>query len=69
MLQSLQSEWRVVFWITFIVHMVKIVNFALFGSGEIQKWNTPEEPPEKKERELHELYDRKQNDAKVQIGQ
>lgn len=57
------------FWITFIVHMVKIVNFAIFGSGEIQSWNTPEEEPEKKERELAELYDRKQNDAKVQIGQ
>jgi len=40
---SLQSEWRVIFWITFAMHMVKIVLFTVWGSAKIQEWNEPDE--------------------------
>lgn len=41
-LQSLQSEWRLVFWITFFTHIAKIAVFTTWGSGEVQPWNDPE---------------------------
>lgn len=38
--QSLLIEWRIVFWITFILQIVKLVVFSIFGSGEIQSWDS-----------------------------
>lgn len=42
MFQSLVSEWRTVFWLTFAIYMMAIVVFTLWGSGDVQKWNWPE---------------------------
>lgn len=39
--QSLQSEWRVVFWTTFCFHILKVTSFLTFGSAEVQPWNAP----------------------------
>lgn len=38
--QSLLNEWRVVFWITFVSQIMKLVVFSIFGSGEIQSWDS-----------------------------
>lgn len=40
MLQSLLTEWRMVFWITFCVHIAEAVIFAIWGSGRVQPWNS-----------------------------
>lgn len=34
------TEWRVVFWITFLVHMAKIGIFTMWASAEVQPWNS-----------------------------
>lgn len=39
--QATMIEWRTVFWISFGLHMAKIANFMLFGSAEVQPWDTP----------------------------
>lgn len=44
--QSLQSEWRLVFWITFGAHIAKVTVFTIWGSAKVQPWNTPERPHE-----------------------
>ncbi|XP_031630362.1 putative inorganic phosphate cotransporter [Contarinia nasturtii] len=37
---SLLSEWRFVFWITFWLQIVKLFVFSIFGSGEKQSWDS-----------------------------
>lgn len=39
--QSTLEQWRFVFWITFVISMVRITIFVLFGSAEVQPWNNP----------------------------
>lgn len=43
-LQSLLTEWRVVFWITFILQMAKMFIFSIWGSGDVQPWNAAGDP-------------------------
>ncbi|XP_048585415.1 sialin isoform X2 [Nematostella vectensis] len=43
------KEWRVVFWITFIVYIVGIVLFGLLVSGDKQKWAMDDPSGEKDE--------------------
>lgn len=52
--QSLQSEWRIVFWLSVSFEILKIINFALFGSGEVQPWNSskPKDDAEAKTEEI-----------------
>ncbi|KAJ8680612.1 hypothetical protein QAD02_016399 [Eretmocerus hayati] len=35
------SEWRLIFWITGIIYFVADLNFPVFASGDVQKWNDP----------------------------
>lgn len=37
--QSLQSEWRAVFWITFVTAIAQLVVFGIWGSAKVQPWN------------------------------
>lgn len=37
--QALLSEWRLVFWITFALHLLESVVFITFGSAVTQSWN------------------------------
>lgn len=37
------TEWRLIFWITFILQLTKAFGFALWGSGDVQPWNNPDE--------------------------
>lgn len=39
--QSLQSEWRIVFWLTFCIQIAKIAIYNVWGTAEIQPWNDP----------------------------
>lgn len=32
-------EWRVIFWITFVILVISIVVYSIWGSGEKQWWN------------------------------
>ncbi|XP_014223320.1 putative inorganic phosphate cotransporter [Trichogramma pretiosum] len=32
-------EWRLIFWIGTIIYLVATLNFIIFGSGDVQKWN------------------------------
>lgn len=43
-LQSLLTEWRVVFWITFVLQMAKLFIFSIWGSGDVQPWNDAADP-------------------------
>ncbi|XP_068914548.1 sialin-like [Tenebrio molitor] len=38
--QTLQ-EWRIIFWLTFVIFTVTMSAFLIFGSGEVQSWNAP----------------------------
>ncbi|XP_058797586.1 sialin-like [Phymastichus coffea] len=35
-------EWRLVFWIVFIVAAISNLNYLIFGSAKVQEWNDPE---------------------------
>ncbi|KAJ8668265.1 hypothetical protein QAD02_009928 [Eretmocerus hayati] len=35
------SEWREVFWMTFIILFLTNIIYIIFGSGDLQKWNDP----------------------------
>ncbi|XP_031626509.1 putative inorganic phosphate cotransporter [Contarinia nasturtii] len=39
--QSSLEQWRFVFWLTFVVTMLRTIIFLIFGSAEIQKFNNP----------------------------
>lgn len=41
--QSQQSEWRIVFWINFSMHICKVLLFTAWGSADVQPWNEPTE--------------------------
>ncbi|XP_031618756.1 putative inorganic phosphate cotransporter isoform X2 [Contarinia nasturtii] len=38
---SYLTEWRIVFWITFVLFVVTTILYDIFASGEIQPWNEP----------------------------
>lgn len=40
-MQSYLTEWRIVFWITFVLFVVTTILYDIFASGEIQPWNEP----------------------------
>ncbi|GAB0095292.1 putative inorganic phosphate cotransporter [Sergentomyia squamirostris] len=35
------TEWRLVFWIAFIIFVVTTVVYSIWASGDVQPWNTP----------------------------
>lgn len=35
------NEWRVVFWITFVIFAVTTLIYCLWASGDLQPWNEP----------------------------
>ncbi|XP_057327307.1 putative inorganic phosphate cotransporter [Microplitis mediator] len=35
-------QWSIVFWILSVTYIVGAITFAIFGSGELQKWNSPD---------------------------
>lgn len=39
--QSLQSEWRIVFWITLGASIAQFLIFDIWGSAKVQPWNSP----------------------------
>lgn len=45
------SEWRLVFWITFIIHILKTIIYQIWGSGDVQSWNANKN----KTNESHEM--------------
>ncbi|XP_055326920.1 sialin-like [Sitodiplosis mosellana] len=42
---ALLSEWRMVFWITFALHSSESIIFTIWGSGEVQLFNSPKFNP------------------------
>lgn len=40
--QSLQSEWKIVFYITVLAHIIQIFVYSFWGSAKIQPFNSPE---------------------------
>lgn len=36
------SEWRLVFWVTFVVFVVTTIVYVIWASGDVQPWNEPE---------------------------
>lgn len=46
LLQSLLSEWRIVFWITLVLQMAKMFIFSIWGSGNVQPWNSYDDETE-----------------------
>lgn len=39
--QSTIEEWRIVFWIVFIVAIFRVGVFLIWASGSVQSWNNP----------------------------
>lgn len=35
------GEWRIVFWIVFVIFVSSDVVYLMYGSGEVQEWNDP----------------------------
>ncbi|CAG5094900.1 Similar to SLC17A5: Sialin (Homo sapiens) [Cotesia congregata] len=35
-------QWSIVFWILSVTYITGAITFAIFGSGELQKWNSPD---------------------------
>lgn len=33
------TSWKIIFWVTAGLYLIEILTYALFGSGEVQKWN------------------------------
>lgn len=52
LLQSLLTEWRRVFWITFAVHISEAVVFTVWGSAVVQPWNSIEVKKDKERKRL-----------------
>jgi MFS transporter, ACS family, solute carrier family 17 (sodium-dependent inorganic phosphate cotransporter), other len=46
------EEWRYIFAIGAIAYIFPALIFALYGSGEIQKWNTSKTEEEQREQEI-----------------
>lgn len=40
-LQAYLPEWQTVFWLTFSVYVSSAIIFLIWGSSEVQPWNTP----------------------------
>lgn len=40
-IQSYLTEWRIVFWITFVLFVVTTILYDMFASGDTQPWNDP----------------------------
>lgn len=38
---ALLMEWRIVFWITFVVFAITTVVYVIWASGDVQLWNYP----------------------------
>lgn len=38
----MMHEWRSVFWITFVILTISAIVYSLWGSGELQPWNNPD---------------------------
>ncbi|XP_031560803.1 vesicular glutamate transporter 1-like [Actinia tenebrosa] len=58
------SEWRVVFWITFIVYIIGIVLFGLLVSGDKQPWATENDEESDKDTEKGEEKKKDEEDGK-----
>lgn len=41
MFQQSYSQWQIVFWILVATYMTGGLMFLIFGSGELQPWNSP----------------------------
>lgn len=37
------SQWRIIFYILSATYIIGAIAFAIFGTGNLQKWNNPEE--------------------------
>lgn len=46
--QALLTEWRGIFWITFVLQVVKLVIFSIWGSGDVQPWDTQSDSDKEK---------------------
>ena len=40
-LQQTYSQWQYVFWILAVTYGIGCLTFLIFGSGELQSWNSP----------------------------
>lgn len=40
-LQQSLEEWRIVFWIAFVIFIVTSIVYMIWASGEVQDFNTP----------------------------
>ncbi|XP_053986969.1 putative inorganic phosphate cotransporter isoform X1 [Hylaeus volcanicus] len=46
------AQWSIIFWILACTYCVSGVTFAIFGTGELQKWNNPEQSEDEKKTNL-----------------
>lgn len=49
------EAWRIIFFVTIGLYVLEIVAYTLFGSGEEQSWNKPEEPKDEETMETKPL--------------
>ncbi|XP_031628445.1 putative inorganic phosphate cotransporter [Contarinia nasturtii] len=48
------TEWRIVFWITFVIFGVTTIIYSIWASAEVQPWNTPKEIKSPGHDDVHE---------------
>lgn len=46
------AQWSIIFWVLASTYCCGALVFAVFGTGELQKWNSPEESEEQKRRNI-----------------
>lgn len=52
--QSTLDQWRLVFWTTFVIGIVRTTIYVIWASADVQPWNEPETT---KQPECHKLTD------------
>ncbi|XP_026826016.1 putative inorganic phosphate cotransporter isoform X2 [Ooceraea biroi] len=46
------TQWTIIFWILAVTYFIGALTFAIFGTGELQKWNNPFNSSQKKKNEI-----------------
>lgn len=52
------EQWKYIFWIGGLFYIIPALIFMIFGSGEIQPWNNPDESKKLKDSEKVESVEK-----------
>ncbi|XP_076161361.1 putative inorganic phosphate cotransporter isoform X2 [Ptiloglossa arizonensis] len=56
------AQWTIIFWILACTYCFGALTFAIFGTGELQKWNNPLEGEDQKRANVESAHDREESE-------